>query len=550
MVKYVVTTMTKSPRLALLLGLLGIGSALVYAAAVGRFPLLAIYNIPLQNLDKLTGSAPGTGLVLFGCALLLFAGYALGILALNGRKLNRAVWLFVLLPPVAFAALLLFVYPTTSLDVYDYLFRGRMAVRYGANNFLAVPADFANDPLMASQPFRFVPWSRAVTAYGPLWEALSGATAWFSGERRGPMPLTIDPTLLRLIVGYKALGALGFFICSAAIWLALGVLAPAQRGLGVFIWLWNPLVLWESVAAGHNDAWMAAAIVLAVAMLPRDDRRRTTKASGDAVHRPLSIVRRPMFAFLALTLGGLIKYLALLFGPLMVAASLRRVANWRQRWLLIGLSSVACGAMVALAYTPFWHGIATLRNFGDRGTLFYATWLAAIQAGLAEAGVMAKDVSQRLVSAVASVLLLVGVAWSAWRGWRVPEQVAAHVLWLLLWFLLVANPWFQPWYVLWALALVAVQPERSRVLWAVVLLSVSATFSYLAGSFLLPVLGWKGESAAWNLLIAGLIYLPPLLALAGGRAKNRALRTENIEPRLNTEGVGSGFNPAPTSGND
>ena len=545
-----VTTMTKPSRLALLLGLLGIGSALVYAAAVSRFPLLAIYNIPLQNLDKLTGSAPGTGLVLFGCVLLLFTGYALGILALNGRKLNRAAWLLLLLPPVAFAALLLFVYPTTSLDVYDYLFRGRMAVRYGANNFLAVPADFANDPLMASQPFRFVPWSRAVTAYGPLWEALSGATAWLSGERRGPTPLTIDPTLLHLIVGYKALGALGFFVCGAAIWLALGVLAPARRGLGLFVWLWNPLVLWESVAAGHNDAWMAAAIVLAVTMLTTDNRRWTTKASADAGYRPSSIVRRPLAAFLALTLGGLIKYLALLFGPLMVAASLRRMANWRQRWLLIGLSSVACGAMVVLAYAPFWHGPATLRNFGDRGTLFYATWLAAAQAGLVEAGVMAKDVSQRLVSAVASVLLLLGVAWSAWRGWRAPEQVAAHVLWLLLWFLLVANPWFQPWYVLWALALVAVQPERSRVLWAVVLLSLSATLSYLAGSFLLPVLGWKGESAAWNLLVTGLIYLPPLLALGIRAGFKPAPAKTNVGSIIHADGVGAGLNPAPTPGND
>lgn len=516
--------MTKSSRLGLLLALLallGAGSALVYAAALARFPLLAIYNIPLQNLDKLTGSAPGTGMVLFGCVLLLFVGYGLGVLALFDRQPGRWGWLFVLLPPAIFVGLLLFVYPTTSLDVYDYLFRGRMAVRYGANNFLAVPADYANDPLMASTPFRFIPWSRAVTAYGPLWEALSAATAWLAGERRGSMPPAIDPSLRYLMLGYKALGALGYVACGAAIWLAM--CDSSRRGLAVFLWLWNPLVLWESVAAGHNDAWMATAIVLAVAAMSvktadqrrtttggTNDERRTTKAR-DAGFRPTLV--RPIAAFLALIVGGLIKYLALLFGPLMVAAALRRLPTWRQRVALLTLGALACGSLLALAYAPFWHGTATLRNFGDRGTLFYATWLAAVQAGLVETNIATKELSQQLVSALASGLLLAGVGWSAWRGWRAPERVAAHTLWLLLWFLLVANPWFQPWYVLWALALVALQPERGRVLAAVLLLSLTASVSYIAGSFLLPVLGWKGESPAWNLLLACWLYAPSLLVL-------------------------------------
>lgn len=517
--------MTKSSRLGLLLALLGAGSALVYAAALARFPLLAIYHIPLQNLDKLTGSAPGTGMVLFGCVLLLFIGYSLGVLALFDNQLGRWGWLFVLLPPAIFIGLLLFVYPTTSLDVYDYLFRGRMAVRYGANNFLAVPADYATDPLMASTPFRFIPWSRAVTAYGPLWEALSAATASLAGERRGPMPPAIDPSLRYLILGYKALGALGYAACGAAIWLAMR--DSPRRGLAVFVWLWNPLVLWESVAAGHNDAWMATAIVLAVGVMGREaQNRRTTEPQnrelrtanqGFAPLGRFAVLGSRFFpaliAFLALTVGGLIKYLALLFGPLMVAAALRRLPTWRQRVVLLTLGALTCSSVLVLAYAPFWQGTATLRNFSDRGTLFYATWLAAVQVGLVETHIATKELSQQLVSALASGLLLAGVGWSAWRGWRAPERVAAHTLWLLLWFLLIANPWFQPWYVLWALALIALQPERERLLAAVVLLSFTASVSYIAGSFLLPVLGWTGESAAWNLLLACWLYGPSLLVL-------------------------------------
>ena len=486
--------------------LIGLGSALIYLIALFRFPLLRIYSVPLQNLDKLTASAPGTGLAISACVLLLFAGYALGALALSGKHGHvRRVSLIVLLVPVVFAALLLFVYPTTSLDVYDYLFRGRMAVRYSANNFVRVPAEFATDPLIAAQPFRFVPWHRAVTAYGPLWEAMSYSAAWLAGERPGPVPSTVDPLLRQLLIAYKALGALGFFACGAAVW---GSLDSKRRTLGLYLWLWNPLVLWESVAAAHNDAWMALAVVAAV-----------WACSARWAARPVAawqLAARSQASFLALTVGGLIKYLALIFGPLMLAASLRRLAGWRARGMLVGLAIVLCAGTVALAYAPFWQGQATFRNFSDRGTLFYATWLSAFQAGIGDLGLLSREVAQWIASSLATALLAGGVVWSAWRGWRAPEHIARHALWLLLWFLLICNPWFQPWYLLWAMALAAVQPERGRVVAAVVVFCLTATLSYVAGSFLLPAIGWKSDSAAWNLLLALLIYVPPLAILAAG----------------------------------
>ena len=61
--------------------------------------------------------------------------------------------------PLLFLALLLRVYPATSVDLYDYLFRGRMLARYQANTFVQVPQDYVLDPL-----FDYAAWRRAVTA--------------------------------------------------------------------------------------------------------------------------------------------------------------------------------------------------------------------------------------------------------------------------------------------------------------------------------------------------------------------------------------------------
>jgi hypothetical protein len=539
--------------------LLGLAAALCYAAALTRFPLLAIYARPIQNLEKLTNANPWTGLALAGAVLLLFGGYGVGALAILGardlrleppihehaasRKSQFSMALIVIGFPLVFLALLALVYPTTSVDLYDYMFRGRMLVHYQANTFVQAPRDFKDDPL-----FWYVAWRRAVTAYGPLWEGMSWLTARLAGEApRSAIGVAVGPAgtnsalntvvssaaqnaqLLRLMLAYKGLSALGFLGCGAAIWAVLRRTAPEWRWLGLYLWLWNPLALWESLAAGHNDAWMAMLIVLAVGLVTPRQADKQTDRSGDS--RSLSAC---MASFLMLTLGGLIKFPALMFGPVLLSAALRRLPSWHARLRLVVAGGLACMAVVVLAYAPFWVGWDTLRNFGDRGTLFTSSWLAVLQAPISLSAVQAviptRDVlawlapgdhseaaSQGVAVSIGLGLLVLGVLWASWRAWRAPELVAAHVLWLLLWFLFLCNPWFQPWYLLWALALLALQPWRARLAWALGLFCCTAMLSYLAGVFLLPLLGWNGDGAEWNALTAALIYGPPLLALLWDR---------------------------------
>ncbi|MEO7909003.1 MAG: hypothetical protein ABIV47_05080 [Roseiflexaceae bacterium] len=541
----------------LILVLLGLGSALCYAAALMRFPLLAIYAQPIQNLEKLTNDDPLTGLALTGWTLLVFASYAVGAMVLargvrrnegsgEGVKgpetsppltpypIHRFTLLALLGFPLIFLALLACVYPTTSVDLYDYMFRGRMLAQYQANTFIQVPVEFNSDPL-----FWYVAWRKAVTAYGPLWEGMSWLTARLAGERPGRLLYGQEAqyqALLHLMLAYKGLSALGFLGCGAAIWFTLRRSAFAWRWLGMYLWLWNPLALWESLAAGHNDAWMAMLIVLAVGLLVPRRGAKQTRRVGEAValspDLPVSL-SVCIAAFLVLTAGGLVKFLALMFGPLLLCAALRRTPDWRARLRLVLAGGLACVAAVVLAYAPFWAGWATLRNFGDRGALFTNSWLAALQAPITLSAVHAllpgrdllamvsfgppsEAISQAIAVSIGLGLLVFGVLWASWRAWSAPEDVAAHALWLLLWFLFLCNPWFQPWYLLWALALLAIQPWRGRHMWAVGLFCVTAILSYLSGGFLLPLLGWKDSSAEWTILTSALIYGPPLLVLLPG----------------------------------
>jgi hypothetical protein len=98
------------------------------------------------------------------------------------------------------------------------------------------------------------------------------------------------------------------------------------------------------------------------------------------------------------------------------------------------------------------------------------------------------------------------------------------VLGLVLWFLFVCNPWFLPWYTVWPLALVAIQPWRSRMLLVVGLLSCTALIHYLADGLLLPALGLPDKSWSREGALAVIIYGPPLVVLFGPAVAARVRR--------------------------
>lgn len=507
----------------LLVAVGGLAGTLVYCALLLSFPLLSLYLVPLQNLNHMPLGDWPKGLIVVCAICLLFSAYALGARGLADALRSRAGPALLLGFPIAFMAVLLFVQPATSTDLYDYLFRGRMVAHYGANPFVTPPNALSDDPL-----YRYIAWRHAVTAYGPLWEQLSGAITRLADE--GALPLTT--ALLRLLLSYKLLAALGVLLCGAAIWSALADAPPYYRWLGLYLWLWNPLVLWESVGTGHNDVWVALLTVAAVwSFKPRrgggEAGRQGDGPAAELASRRAGSLRRALLAFVALTLGGLIKFVTFFFGPILLASSLRTTPTAGSRARLVLLCGTVCGGLVALAYAPFWQGIATLDNVVQRGRLLNATWLAALRMALHDA--LGDDRAAMVATRGGLVLLGLGVAWASWRAWREPAAVRRHMLWLVLWFLFICNPWFQPWYAIWPLALVAVQPWRGSQVAFVGVFCLTALLNYVVGGLLLPALDVPWDSAQRELLLAIALYGPPLVVLLSFRSGEGTTQAQAVE---------------------
>jgi len=456
----------------------GLGMLLIYGAALARFPLLRTYKIQIFTLEQQVMAdarlAPALVIGIALLCLLYVGGYIVVSEALRAAppsQARRRLGVAVLLVPLLAMGMLLLTHPTSSLDLYDYLYRGHVAARYGANNFVQSPEDFrAIDRL-----YWYTAWRQATTAYGPLWEAMSIAVARVSGT-----------TLLPLLLGFKLSSALGWLLCGAAIG---AVSAPGQRLLAAYLWLWNPLVLWELVGAGHNDGWMLLFGVLAYGALGR----------------------RPALALLLITAGAMIKYPLALLWPVLLAAALAQLPTWRARGGLLLRAGALCAALVILAYVPWWAGPGMLDQLRDRADLFTNSPLAVLRALWLPHGVE-KVIETQLVL-IGLGLLVVGVGVASWCAWRRPQQRIVIGAAVLLWFSVACSPWVQPWYLAWPIGLLALRPQQARPRVNLALLALSGLLVYPAYSALRPLLGWPGDGAAWQSLILMLLYLPPLVVV-------------------------------------
>jgi hypothetical protein len=496
------------------LTLIMMGTLLLYNALTWLFFLPTWLPKARVTIGTVTNRAASGTILLTLTGVALYALYIGGAILLwrspPSKRSMRLVWGGALLASV----MLLWAYPVTSTDLFDYLFRSRMAVVYDANPYLTLPNQFKNDPF-----FRYLGWPNAPSAYGPLWENLSWLLVLLGGN-----------SLLSNVLLYKILALGAHLLCGAV--LCTVVRNPHWKLMAVYLWLWSPLALWEFAAVGHNDGLLVLALLLALWAMRHD---------------------RYWAAVLALTGGTLFKFLPAIFLPLVVLYWMRREPTWSRRGMVFGLSLLLFFIPLALLYAPYWDvpatfaqldlgsklsaiwqgRVKTLRNMTVREGFLNASPLAVISYMLREPfslGLIntvvgwlrlplanADDV-RAVVSSIGTVLLGVGLFWQCWHIWYHQREMQPAFFGLLLWYLLCGSQWFQPWYILWVLAIFALQPARNTFGWLVAWMMMAQS-SYLLQYIILPNLRISGQSLQAQVYYLLLIYLLPLVVwLAGWRA--------------------------------
>jgi hypothetical protein len=333
-----------------------------------------------------------------------FAAYLAGLLLLS-RRARNAVRLRVVIALACAVQLVPLAGPVLlSTDVYTYWMYGRIAAVHGDNPYTDAPRGYPEDPaydLMGSH------WYDTTSVYGPGFTLASEAHARVVGESPDSAAWT-----------YRVLTAAAMI----ALVLLAARLGSAPAFSAAFVG-WNPLLAVHFAGGGHNDAWMVAFVLGALALAAAGRRGLAGAAWAAAIS---------------------IKWVPILFLPLRLLEA-RRVGR------RIDHRGLGIAATMIVAIATWRYGLDWLRAAGPlatnlaEGRASYAIPVRVSRLGVSEDGAV-------VAFAVAFALAYAWLLREAWRG-RARLGLTAGLL-------LVATSWLVPWYAVWAVPLAAVEDDR------------------------------------------------------------------------------------------
>lgn len=323
-----------------------------------------------------------------------FALYVVGAWLTRNRmalSLRAAVAIAVVVQALPLAAPLLL-----SKDVYLYWSNARIVSVHHANPYRVTPGAFPADP---AHDYVSQSWLDETTEYGPAWQAVGTVPAAAVGSSADHAQLA-----------YRVLALLGVL---AAV---LVVARRTRSAAAVALLGWSPLIALHYAGGGHNDAWMTALLVLAVAV-PSSAR-----------------------AGAAWPLAAGFKAVPAILLPLELAA--RRLQRPRRWWLAFAVAALAILVGATLAWGPHWI-TASLSSAHQTSPLGGVHWLTEL--GLRHRYAV-------LLGGLAFAAFYLALLRAAWRTGRARLSLAATAL-------LLTSSLLRPWYALWPLGLAAVEEE-------------------------------------------------------------------------------------------
>ena len=318
------------------------------AAGAAGLGLLALVVVSVGAAHAVRTS-PG---VYAGTAAGAVAAYLLGVLLVRSWSCNLAVVLIVAaaiqLAPLAGPLIL-------SQDALAYWAYGRVSAVHDVSPYSVAPDTFPEDPATRAMGGG---WRDRTSVYGPLFTLAAEAEADATGASAG------DAATF-----YKVAGAAGMLAITVLV-----ALLSAQPALAAAAVGWNPLFALQFAGGGHNDVWMIALLLGALAL----ERRGLRQVAG----------------FVWACAAG-IKWIPLLLLPF-------HALRPRTRF---GWTGAVAGAATLML-------VAWLR--------YGTSWLGAFLPLAHDVGAGTRDGLLRLLGAPPPVAVALGAAacWARWCCWR------------------------------------------------------------------------------------------------------------------------------------
>jgi hypothetical protein len=437
----------------------GFASELVYGLYFLRgFPLTTVGPV-LTNIAFLTATSTDGFINFVGALVALYFSFAVAWWWTRRREDRTGLWLILGFGAV-FALTLTFTFPLTSNDVFDYVAESIELVQHHANPILVPVATFRHDPLMNLAGM----WAPTKSPYGPIGVVVDALPTYVAGRN-----VVLNVALIKLQFSLLLL------FDSLVVYGILRRRAPRAALSGALLVAWNPFLLIEFAANGHNDIVMMTFVLLALFCL----------AEGQLTAGPL-----------LLTGSILVKYVTIPLLPLFLMYGAARQPTWRARgWYLLSttVAVLAVGAIVSRAFDV---GTDTIRATLSQPVTYFTSGPSVVQR-------LWPSLDPDTIASAGKLLFGIVYLYSL----RLAAESRIGVLrgCLLTMTALVAlvanNIWF--WYAAWAVLLAAPIPalsERLAGVWLGVASEISAGLFY----FVWP---WLGAQTFGITLVGRIAYL-------------------------------------------
>lgn len=251
-------------------------------------PNLTIYNFyPVINVINFIFNGYHQFRLLF---TLFFIFIILGLMIsyfriIFNQNLHKKVYL--VRSALILIAIGIFAYPMFSHDLFSYLFYPKEIFVYSKSPYSFVPLDFPNDPWL-----RFMHNVQLPSPYGYTWIFLSSLFTFFTIHS-----FTLSFVSIKLLISL-------FYLLSAYLVYLLALRIKKDKAIEIaIIFIFNPLLLAETIINGHNDIVMIAFSLLALYLLEYLDRSKLTKI---------------LFSSIAFIASILVKYATIVLIPIYI----------------------------------------------------------------------------------------------------------------------------------------------------------------------------------------------------------------------------------------
>ena len=354
--------------------------------------------VPLRG-GNVTGTAPWFLVLLIGA----FAAYLVALAAIRRvpTSTRAAIVLAAAIQFVPVAAPLLL-----STDAWSYWSYGWIGSTGGGNPYSEAPAQFPANPAL---PWMGSAWLDTTSVYGPAFTIASEPLAVAAGDSEDVAAW-----------GYKTLAGIAAFASA----LLAGRLSRRKVFALAFVG-WNPVLAIHAAGGGHNDAWVGALILAALA---------------------LSASRRLQAAGVMWVLAITIKWVPILFLALRAVEARATDRPTGHRGFAIS------AAALVVAATGLYGASWPLAVFPLAGNAALETSYA-VPHRLEQLGVPGG-----LALGVAVVAFAAGFAWLAREAGRGRARLG-----LAACLVLVTTPYLAVWYLAWAVPLAAADDDPAAL---------------------------------------------------------------------------------------